>query len=73
MIKNTFSVTVRMPQELFNRLKERAGQDHRSLSGEAAFMIAYYMNNIREFPAYYTTSYQSVAIHDPEGDKNDQE
>jgi len=69
MVKNTVSVTVRMSQELFDRLKERAGQDHRSLSGEAAFMIAYYLNNIREVPAYYTVSYQNVQVHDSEGDK----
>ena len=69
MVKNTVSVTVRMPQELSNRLKERAGQDHRSLSGEAAFMIAYYLNNVREIPSYYTVSYQNVATHNPEGDK----
>ena len=66
MVKSTVSVTVRMSQNLFDRFKERAGEDNRSLSGEAAFMIAYYLNNIREIPAYYTISYQNVQPHDPE-------
>ncbi len=53
MGKNVASVTVRMPQELFVRLKALAEQEHRSLSGEAAYMIQWYTESHPYFNRYY--------------------